>query len=94
VVSPQNVEIKYKNTTKIVNIDKVKPKEPIRIVGRTPQSKEATNPALNGSKQHKDNKVQENRTLEQERATFTSAPIPNKHYVTRYGRIIRSTRRS
>ena len=94
VVSPQNVEIKYKNTTKIVNIDNVKLKEPMRIVGWVPQANKATNPALCGTKRHKDDRGQENRTLGEERATFTSASIPNKHYITRYGRIIRSTKRS
>ncbi len=51
----------------------------MRIVGRIPQSKEATNPALSGIRQHKDskyNKVKENRTPGEDKTTFTLDSAP------------------
>ncbi len=82
MVSPQNVEIKYKNTTKIVNIANVKLKEPTRIVGLRPQSKEKINQEVSDIRQQKDlqyDKVQGSRTRGEEKATATSDSAPKEH---------------
>jgi hypothetical protein len=78
VLSPQNIKIKWKGKTKVINVNNVKPKEPDRSLSEKSTTQTTTH-------QQKTAKTATRQPVQ----TKTNKPVSTQVYVTRYGRHIR-----